>query len=101
MEQISLNLYPDEKKHKQCRGCCHLESIYRSAGPYSTKEICEYGCDLSNYGYRPKGGPRYARGCPDGLPEMWETFGELYRRTDYLSLHPITGQPIRLVRDRA
>ena len=95
MEQISLNLYPEEKKHKQCRGCFHLEKIYRPAGPYSTKEICEYGCDLSIYGYRPKGGPRYARGCPDGLPEMWETAQEFYERTDYCRLHPITGVEVR------
>ena len=95
MEQISLNLYPDKKEHRSCKGCCHLEPVWRAAGPYSTREIVEYGCDLSNYGYRPKDGPRYARGCPDGLPEMWETFDELYERTDYLRLHPITGVPIR------
>lgn len=95
MEQISLNLYPDDKKHRSCKGCCHLWESWKARDPYSTKETAEYGCDLCTYGYRPKGGPRYARGCPDGLPEMWETCEELYARTDYMRLHPITGMPRR------
>lgn len=95
MEQTSLNLYPDPKVHRSCKGCVHLEAFWMCRDPYSTRETVEYGCDLSNYGYHPKGYPRYARGCPDGLPEMWETAKELYERTDYCSLHPITGVPIR------
>lgn len=95
VEQIRLNLYPEPKTHKQCRGCFHLSPSYRPESPYSTREIVEYGCDLSNYGYRPKDGPRYARGCPDGLPEMWETAQEFYERTDYCRLHPITGVEVR------
>lgn len=93
MEQIGLDLYPEPKQHKSCRGCCHLDPCYRSESPYSTREIVEYGCDLSNYGYRPKGAPRYCRGCPDGMPEMWETSDEHNRRTDYGRLHPITLVP--------
>lgn len=95
MEQMSLNLYPEPKTHKQCRGCFHLSPSYRPESSYSTREIVEYGCDLSIYGYHPKGGPRYARGCPDGLPEMWETAQEFYERTDYCRLHPITGVEVR------
>lgn len=80
MEQMALNLYPEPKEHRSCRGCCHLERSWRPRDRHSTREICEYGCDLSNNGYRPKGSPRYARGCPDGLPEMWETPEMLLRR---------------------
>lgn len=95
MEQLSINLYPEAKVHRSCKGCCHLWEFWKARDPYSTKETVEYGCDLSNYGYRPKGSPRFCRGCPDGLPEMWETFAELYARTDYMSYHPITGAPRR------
>lgn len=91
MEQISLNLYPEAKQHGSCRGCCNLSESWQCRDRHSTRETVEYGCDLCIYGYRPVGSPRHARGCPDGLPEMWETFEELYARTDYLSLHPITG----------
>ena len=97
MEQISLNLYPEEKEHRSCNGCCHRWDSWKCRDPYSNKETVEYGCDLSLYGYSPKGSPHYARGCPDGLPEMWETFEELYERTDYLRLHPITGLPTRRI----
>lgn len=95
MEQIGLNLYPEAKTHRSCKGCCHLEPIWRPESQYSTRETVEYGCSLSNYGYRPKDAPRYCRGCPDGMPEMWETFAEFYERTDYCRLHPITLVPRR------
>lgn len=95
MEQLSINLYPEAKVHKSCKGCCHLWEFWRCRNPYSSRETVEYGCDLSNYGYHPKEGPRFCRGCPDGLPEMWETFAEHYARTDYLRLHPVTSMPIR------
>lgn len=96
MEQMALDLWP--KAHASCRGCFHLERSYRPEGTHSTREVCEFGCDLSNWGYRPKGSPRYARGCPDGLPEMWETAHEHNLRTDFGSLHPITLRPIGVVR---
>lgn len=95
MEQIGLNLYPDAKVHRSCKGCCHLETSWLCLDPHSTRETPEYGCDLSNYGYQPRDSPRYCRGCPDGMPEMWETFEELYSRTDFMRLHPITGTPTR------
>lgn len=95
MEQIGLNLYPETKVHTSCKGCCHLEASWQCRDPHSTKETAEYGCDLCAYGYHPKGGPRFAKGCPDGLPEMWETFEEFYERTDYMRLHPITLAPRR------
>ena len=66
-----------------------------STQPILVQGTVEYGCDLGRYGYAPKGYPRFCRGCPDGLPEMWETFEELYRRTDYMRLHPITLAPRR------
>lgn len=95
MEQIGLNLYPETKVHTSCKGCCHLEPCWRPESQYSTREIAEYSCSLSNYGYQPKDAPRFCRGCPDGLPEMWETFEEFYQRTDYMRLHPITLAPRR------
>ena len=100
MEQLGLNLYPEPKAHNSCKGCCHLWESWKCRDPYSSKETVEYGCDFCIYGYHPKGSPRYARGCPDGLPEMWETFAELYKRTDYCRLHPITGVPIKRVCDK-
>ena len=100
MEQLAINLYPETKQHRACRGCCHLWESWKCRNPYSTKETVEYGCDLSPYGYHPVGAPRRARGCPDGLPEMWETFEELYKRTDYCRLHPLTGVPVRMVFDK-
>jgi len=95
MEQIGLNLYPEAKAHTSCNGCCHLEASWKCRDPYSTRETAEYGCCLCAYGYYPKGSPRFAKGCPDGLPEMWETFEEFYERTDYMRLHPITLAPRR------
>lgn len=64
--------------------------------PYGDGKTLVLPVSISSHdGYSPKGSPRYARGCPDGLPEMWETFPELYRRTDYMRLHPITLAPRR------
>ena len=81
-EQMSFDLYPNHE-HKSCKGCCHLEKLYRyveERKTYRLKEIIDYCCDLSPWGYRPIGAPKRAQGCPPNIPERYET--------DYLKGHP-------------
>ena len=74
--QMVMNLYPEPKEHKSCKGCCHLVPIYRyeeEREQHRLVEHVEYHCDLSPWGYSPVGSPKRCKGCPDGVPERYDS----------------------------
>ena len=66
---FAADLFTAPDRHKSCKGCCHIYPIY-TYDKRTLKEHVEYACAL--IGVSPKDSPRYARGCPDDMPDRYD-----------------------------